>query len=109
MYTTLAKSRSSKGGIKPRSTRQGTSSSYGNTLSRSIQDQEPKSYEKTTVSFVSKFVDPGADKAKKAGNNSELFKHLKNAAMGGSGDIFRGGSGSVSGGLHTSASNRKQY
>ena len=54
------------------------------------------------MSFVSKFATVDDQKGKKTASNADLFKHLKNAAMGGSGDFFRGASG-------TSASNKKQY
>ena len=78
---------------------------YGN-LSRSIQDSKPKGYEKATVAFVSKVMPSDANSQKNASQTTkDLFKHLKNATMGGNGDFFapsKHGSG-------TSLSNRKQY
>ena len=53
-------------------------------LSRSIQDHEQKNYEKNTVSFVSKHIED-----QKASQAPSIFKHLKNAAMGGSDDFFK--------------------
>ena len=81
--TTLAKT--AKG--KKRSVSRSRERTRAGNLSKSIMDPEPKNYEKTTVSFVSKLdVD-------KAPNTKEIFKHLRNQAMGGSQDFFRATSG----------------
>ena len=65
-------------------------------LSKSIQDHEPRGYEKTTVSFVSKHIPGKVEPIAKS--NSQMFKHLKNTTMGGNGDFFK-----------TSVSNKKLY
>ena len=53
--TARGNSRSQEGG--GRSNIRSSRMNCGN-LSRSIQDHEPKNYEKTTVSFVSKYIEP---------------------------------------------------
>ena len=73
-------------------------------LSRAIQDHKQKSYEKTTVSFVSKHIsDQNKSQATTEVSGSNIYKHLKNSSMAGSGDFFRNAGNS------TSISNKKQY
>ena len=96
---TQAKGRRNKARAASRSQDGGLRMNCGN-LSLSIQDQKPKGYEKTTVSYVSKVISNEAGK-KSAGSSRDLFKHLKNTTMGGNGDFFRGSG--------TSLSNKKQY
>ena len=71
-------------------------------LSRSIQDHQPKNYEKTTACYVSKYLPTGKEKRQVGSSQSQLFKHLKNSAMAGSGDFFNRN-------LDTSTSNKQRY
>ena len=108
VYTTQAKARqrTTRGSSKSQEGRMRSNRMNCGNLSKSIQDHEPKGYEKATVSFVSKhLMPPGQSKPadSAAQQNSQMFKHLKNATMAGSnGDIFKATPS-------TSASNKKLY